>query len=89
MPVVNLSGVFVSGVPGRSGPAAVLSPERPPRPSAHRHVVQQQPVQAPEGLLLPIAPTGILGEFVSRSCRWNQSDSGIKCTRSLFTYTSI
>ncbi|CAB1453113.1 unnamed protein product [Pleuronectes platessa] len=43
------------GVPGRRRPAAVLPAERPAGPPAHRHVLQQQPVQTAEGLLLPIA----------------------------------
>lgn len=46
-----------TGVPGRGGPAEVLPPARPAGPAAHRHVVQQQPVQTAESLLLPIAPT--------------------------------
>ncbi len=48
---------FSTGVSGRSGPAAVLPSECPAGPSAHRHVVQQQPVQTAESLLLPIAAT--------------------------------
>lgn len=54
-----------TGVPGRCRLAAVLPPERPTGPSAHRHVVQQQPLQTAESLLLPIAPTGRPSAYVS------------------------
>lgn len=51
---------FSTGVPGRGGPAAVLPPARRAGPLAHRHVLQQQPLQTAEGLLLPIAsPTSV------------------------------
>ena len=46
-----------TGVSGRSRPAAVLSAERPAGPSPHGNVLQHEPIQTTESLLLFIALT--------------------------------